>query len=196
MVDLDIYTSTYQYVPVHTIIYYPYLNFAFFEIRHHPIISPAREMNVVAINSRRASWMYAKPSCLVSSTYQYVPVRTGHLCLYLSVPVCTCTYKYILVRTILPDPVQVYRIPDVTGSSGFLPNADIGVNAPISVYSDIDPDIGANFNDTRYRVHPISAYTRYRVVYPISGKTRYRENRYRIQYQNIPISGNPISGKT
>ena len=57
--------------------------------------------------------MYEKPSCLVSCTYQYVPVRTGHLFLYWSVPVCTCTYKYIPVRTILPDPVQVYRIPDV-----------------------------------------------------------------------------------
>ena len=111
---MDIYTCTYQYVPVHTSIYYPYLNFAFFDFRHHPIISPAREMHAVAINSRSASWMYEKPSCLVSCTYQYVPVRTGHLFLYWSVPVCTCTYRYIPVRTILPDPVQVYRIPDVT----------------------------------------------------------------------------------
>ena len=77
--------------------------------------------------------------------------------------------------------------------SGFLPNADIGVCAPISVYSDIDTDIGADFNDTRYRVHPISAYTRYR-VYPISVNTRYRVSRYRVTYQNIPISGKPISG--
>ncbi len=111
---MDIYTCKYQYVPVHTSIYYPYLNFAFFDIRHHPIISPAREMHAVAINSLSASWMYVKPSCPVSCTYQYVPVRTGHIFLYWSVPVCTCTYKYILVRTILPDPVQVYRIPDGT----------------------------------------------------------------------------------
>ena len=84
-------------------------------------------------------------------------------------------------------------------SSGFLPNADIGVCAPISVYCDIDNDIGANFNDTRYRCTPISVYTRYRVN-PISGIHRYRcspisvsisqytdigDTRYRV----YPISG-------
>ncbi len=45
--------------------------------------------------------------------------------------------------------------------SGFLPNADIGVYAPISVFSDIDTDIGADFNDTL--VYTDSG------VYPISG---------------------------
>ncbi len=32
--------------------------------------------------------------------------------MYWYVLVHTSTYQYILVRTILPDPVQVYRIPD------------------------------------------------------------------------------------
>jgi hypothetical protein len=37
------------------------------------------------------------------------------------------------------------------------------VPAPISVYSDIDTDIGADFNDTQYRCTPDIG------VYPISG---------------------------
>ena len=31
---------------------------------------------------------------------------------------CTGTYRYIPVHTILPDPVQVYRIPDVRADPG------------------------------------------------------------------------------
>jgi hypothetical protein len=96
-------------------------------------------------------------------------------------------------------------------SSGFLPNADIGVCTPVSVYCDIYTDIGADFNDTRYRCTPISAFTRYR-VYPISGIpdigfTPYRvnadigENRYRhnitiYRYRRLPISGIPDIGYT
>ncbi len=40
---VDVYTSgcTYQYVPGRTYLYMHYLNFAFFEIRRHPIISVA-----------------------------------------------------------------------------------------------------------------------------------------------------------
>jgi hypothetical protein len=56
--------------------------------------------------------MYEKPSCHVSGTYLYVPVRTGQEFLYLHVPVHTGTYRYIPVRTIWPDPVHVFRIPD------------------------------------------------------------------------------------
>ena len=56
--------------------------------------------------------MYAKPSCLVPGSYQYVPVRTDQEFLYWHVPVRTGTYQYIPVHTILPDPVQVYRIPE------------------------------------------------------------------------------------
>jgi hypothetical protein len=41
-----------------------------------------------------------------------VPVCTGLDFVYWYVLVHTGTYQYILVRTILPDPVQVYRIPD------------------------------------------------------------------------------------
>ena len=38
---VDVYTCMYQYVPVRTNLYLHYLNFAFFEIRRHPIISLA-----------------------------------------------------------------------------------------------------------------------------------------------------------
>jgi hypothetical protein len=88
-------TSMYQYVPVRTRMYLHCLNFALFEIRHHPIISLAWEMYAVAIN---ASVLFL----VRTSTYWYVP----------SLHSCTGMYWYIPVRTILPDPVQVYRIPD------------------------------------------------------------------------------------
>ena len=56
--------------------------------------------------------MYEKPSCHDFGTYRYISVLTGQEFLYLHVPVHTGTYLYILVHTILTDPVQVYRIPD------------------------------------------------------------------------------------
>jgi hypothetical protein len=92
--------------------YFRYLNFAFFENRHHPSLSLALELYTVTVYSRRAAWMYEKPSCHDFGTYRYMPVRTGQEFLYLHVPVHTSAYRYIPVHTILPDPVQVYRIPD------------------------------------------------------------------------------------
>jgi hypothetical protein len=70
----------------------------------------------VAVYSRRAALVtvYEKHSCLVNSMYLYVLVRTFQGILYWHVPVCTGMYLYVPVHTImiLPDPVQVYRIPD------------------------------------------------------------------------------------
>jgi hypothetical protein len=48
--------------------------------------------------------------------YWYVRVHTG-------------TYQYILVRTILPDPVQVYRIPDDVITSITCRYSDISLHA-------------------------------------------------------------------
>ena len=45
--------------------------------------------------------------------YQYILVRTNMEFLYCPVPSRTGTYWYVPVRTILPNPVQGYRIPDV-----------------------------------------------------------------------------------
>ena len=111
---VDIYTSTYQYVQVCTKMYLRYLNFEFFEIRppSHPSISLALELYAVAVYFRRAALVYEKHSCLVDCIYLYVLVRTFQGILYWNVPVCTCMYRYVPVHTILPDPVQVYRIPD------------------------------------------------------------------------------------
>ncbi len=98
--------------------YLRYLNFEFFEIRPHPSISLALELYAVAVYSRRAALVYEKHSCLVNCIYLYVLVRTFQGILYSHVPVCTgtpvctCMYRYVPVHTILPDPVQVYRIPD------------------------------------------------------------------------------------
>ncbi len=51
----------------------------------------------------------------------YIPVSTGQEILYLHIPVRTGIYRYTPVHTILPDPVQVYRIPDVRCSPGRKP---------------------------------------------------------------------------
>jgi hypothetical protein len=84
---VDVYTSTYWYVPVCTSMYLRYLNFEFFEIRPHPSISLALELYAVAVYVRRAALVYEKHSCL-----QVVN------CIYLYVPVCTLP-MYVLVRT-------------------------------------------------------------------------------------------------
>jgi len=111
---VDVYTSTYRYVPVCTSMYLRYLKFEFFEIRPHPRISLAFKLEryAVAVYSRRAALVYEKHSCLVNCMYLYVLVRTFQGILYWHVPVCTGMYRYVPVHTILPDPVQVYRIPD------------------------------------------------------------------------------------
>ena len=108
----DVCTSTYRYVPVCTSMYLRYLKFEFFEIRPHPRIFLALERYAVAVYSRRAALVYEKHSCLVNCMYLYVLVRTFQEILYWHVPVCTGMYQYVPVHTILPDPVQVYRIPD------------------------------------------------------------------------------------
>jgi hypothetical protein len=46
--------------------------------------------------------------------YQYIPVRMTVRFSYCLIPYCTCTYWYVPVCTNLPNPVQVYRIPDVS----------------------------------------------------------------------------------
>jgi hypothetical protein len=77
--------------------------------------------------------------------------------------------------------------------SGTLPNPISGHDFPISVYPDIEPDIGYDIADTRYRVFPDIGYPdigTYPISgIPISGMSRYRESRYRDQYRDIPISG-------
>jgi hypothetical protein len=64
---------------------------------------------------------------------------------------------------------------------------------PISVYCDVDTDIGADFNDIRYQCNPISClsdigYTRYRRN-PISGEHLYRHNIAIHQHQRKPDIG-------
>jgi hypothetical protein len=98
---VDVYTSTYHYVPVCTSMYLRYLNFEFFEIRPHPGISLALELYAVAVYSRRAALVYEKHSCLVSCIYLYVLVRTIQGILYWYVLVCTGTYLYIRFCPIL-----------------------------------------------------------------------------------------------
>ena len=98
---VDVYTSTYRYVPVCTSMYLRYLNFEFFEIRPHPSISLALELYAVAVYSRRAALVYEKHSCLVNCIYLYVLVRTFQGILYWHVLVCTGTYRYIRFCPIL-----------------------------------------------------------------------------------------------
>ncbi len=78
-------------------------------------------------------------------------------------------------------------------TSGTLPNPILGHDVPISVYSDIEPDIGYDIADTRYRVFPDIGYPdigTYPILgIPISGMSRYQEFRYRDQYRDILISG-------
>ena len=93
--------------------YLRYLNFEFFEIRPHPSISLALELYAFAVYFRGAALVYKKHSCLVNCIYLYVLVRTFQGILYWHVLVCTGMYRYVQVHTILPDPVQVYRIPEV-----------------------------------------------------------------------------------
>ena len=109
---VDVHISTYRYVLVCTSMYLRYLNFDFFVIKPHPFIVLALELCAVAVYSRRAARVYEKHSCLFSCIYLYVLVRTFQGILYWYVLVCTSTYQYVPVHTILPDPVQVYRIPD------------------------------------------------------------------------------------
>ena len=118
---VDVCTSTYRYVPGCTSMYLRYLKFEFFEIRPHPRISLALERYAVAVYSRRAALVYEKHSCLVNCMYLYVLVRTFQEILYWYVPVCTGMYRYVPVHTILPDPVQVYRIPDVNRYHDYVP---------------------------------------------------------------------------
>ena len=92
MCVVDVYISTYQYVPVCTSMYLLYLNFDFFEIKPHPCISLALELSAVAVYSRGAAQVYEKHSCLVNCIYLYVLVRTFQGILYCHVPVCTGTY--------------------------------------------------------------------------------------------------------
>ncbi len=122
---VDVYTSMYQYVPVCTSMYLRYLKFEFFEIRPHPRISLALELYAVAVYSRRAALVYEKHSCLVNCIYLYVLVRTFQGILYWHVLVCTGMYWYVPVHTILPDPVQVYRIPGGTSHSTVTVTYDI-----------------------------------------------------------------------
>ncbi len=79
-------------------------------------------------------------------------------------------------------------------SSGFLPNADIGVYAvrryryiltlaPISALISMIPDIGVH----RYRRLPDIGYTRYRVNADI-GVCRYRHHIRIYRYRRLPIS--------
>ena len=69
---VDVYTSTYWYVPVCTSMYLRYLNFEFFEIRPHPSIFLALELYAVAVYFRRAALVYEKHSCLVNCIYLYI----------------------------------------------------------------------------------------------------------------------------
>ena len=91
---VDVYTSTYWYVPECTSMYLRYLNFEFFEIKPHPSISLALELYAVAVYFRRAALVYEKHSCLVNCIYLYVPV-----CTFQAILACTGMYWYVPVRT-------------------------------------------------------------------------------------------------
>ena len=142
---VDVYTSTYQYVPVCTSMYLQYLNLNFFEIRPHSRISLALELYAVAVYSQRAALVYEKHSCVLNCIYLYVLVRTFHEILYWYVQVCTGMYRYgmyryVPVHTILPagDPLQVYRIPDETSIPYFKLNPKTPVTPQFNVCSRSD----------------------------------------------------------
>jgi hypothetical protein len=124
----DSYGGTYQYVPVLT------------SIEKLPKVRTARSTYFFKFVS-------VTPA-VQGGTRRYKAVQEKFYC---------GIWQYILHSSFYPG---LWRYKAVQGgtSSGFLPNNDIGVYAPISVYFDIDTDIGADFNDTRY---------------PISGKRRY-----------------------
>ncbi len=109
--------------------YLRYLKFEFFEIRPHPSLRISLPLesyrDAVAVYCRRAALVYEKLSCpshVICTMYLYVLVRTFQEILSRNpVLVCTGMYWYVLVRTAgtavhtilpVPDPVQVYRIPD------------------------------------------------------------------------------------
>ena len=76
-------------------------------------VSPLPWLFLGGLENNLTSWKYV-PVC--TSTYQ--SVRTNVEFLYWPVPSYTGTYWYVLVCTILPNPVQGYRIPDVGYRSG------------------------------------------------------------------------------
>jgi hypothetical protein len=70
---------------------------------------------MVVLNSQNTAWLCEQTTCPFKSTYsyvQYVLPCTKVKFMYCHVLVRTGTYRYVPVHTILPDLVQVYRIPD------------------------------------------------------------------------------------
>jgi hypothetical protein len=113
---VQVRTSTFQYVPVRSSTYLCYLNFAFFEIQRHPIISLVMELYTVVFKSQCTAWVYGIRSCLIpgirtSTSMYFSQTRAVTLVLKCTPTVHTSTYRYVPVHTILPT-VQGHRIPD------------------------------------------------------------------------------------
>ncbi len=84
--------------------YFRYLNFTFFENRHHPSISLVLELYAVTVYSRRAAWMYENLHVMFlvhTGTYQYVLDKNSCACMYRYIPVYTGTYQYVRFCLIL-----------------------------------------------------------------------------------------------
>jgi hypothetical protein len=113
---VPVYTSMYQYVPICTSMYFKKLNLSSFEIGHHHIVSIAEELyNLYLFLLTLYGW-FGKPHVLLKACtgmYWYILSRTNVEILYWPVPCCTGMYRYLQTCTILPDSVQVCRIPDV-----------------------------------------------------------------------------------
>ena len=106
---VDVYSSTYLYIPVCTSMYFRYLNFTFF-LEKDSILAYLLHWSCTLLQFT----LKELPGCMRNlhvmflvhtSTYQYYVLDKNS---------CTCmyqysTYRYIQVRAILPDPVQVYR---------------------------------------------------------------------------------------
>jgi hypothetical protein len=118
-VSVPVRTSTYQYVPVRTSTYQYVLCFS--ELCSFGNLTSSYRIPW----QRSCAWLFLKiktlPGCVSKlhvlskvrpGTYRYVLPCTKVKFVYCHVLVRTCTYRYILVRTILPDLVKVYRISD------------------------------------------------------------------------------------
>ncbi len=70
-----------------------------FEIRLRHIVSHAQELYNLYLISPNSFWVSQKTTCLVESTYWYVPVHTGTYDRQILVLPYTVLYRYVLVRT-------------------------------------------------------------------------------------------------
>ena len=111
LMSIPVRTGMYQYVPVCTCDIWN-LNFLKLDLILEYLLHWS--VTLLQFTLEELPWCMRNIHVLLivyTCTY-YVLVRTFQGILYSHVPVCTGIYQYVPVHTILPDPVQVYRIPD------------------------------------------------------------------------------------